>query len=884
MSELAAAVSRAARTARLHELAADWSPELAAKLTQRMPGESVAEAVAGLDSPAPMFAALAPHVAPESLVRAARTVRRPRARASSLGALLGVALECLPEVLALARQFDGSERVFALVDGFPHLSAKLQATVLPELGPGLARAGYAAQRIARGVRPEAFRVAWDVFASAHPTDVTSASILTAAAPPHERAALRASLIHRVVAGGDLAYSAIGELLPHASGSDRTALVERSFEYPGRYGASTIARALGDAIVEPAIEARYLAFLDAGTQDYPWDLACAYADVAARDTPNRAHCIARATAFLDRMLDASIAGANPSPMMAEAGRIPTALEHQVNALLAVANALLQGEPRAHREQQVIEWLRRMCPEHSREDLVPIAWVRTTRLAPELHGAVLEAVSTIEEDAAAFDALAQIMAAAPPLEAAALDLVVARIERHAFPGLPSAPQVAAPPIAMVPSGRARRIATPEEIERALSSRMVAWRIVEVARLASEAAATALPAIEDPIVALVANILLLDAPAEGASAKLAALREDRKGWERYCRAAIALAPPARHRGPHRLDRDGARLRRRYVSAARCSTAGRRPRRRCLARDRSAGPACRRFRASHGGDRGRARERACRSCGRPDPRGARLRTAGAGAGAVRSDPHARAPRAPAERPRALHQPSGLVVDGRARAGDRLDRDARLRRRVRGARGGDVANYLRSADTTQLATVAGVPEVRIRNHGLGIGSAACWVAARMKHLLFALALAACDTHDQAATPAAKPVAPAAPAVTAKQLVGLPLHVDASEIWRLEPDPVTQGARLSTPDAEVSISKDQPGLKKTTLDDEKKRITGTPQDAKEEPLSDGWLWSYTVKPSVLPYNAVIYRKLGDAGYRCLVTANTVAQQVEGIAICKTLRP
>ncbi len=514
MSEVVTAVARAARKARLHELAATWTPALAAALvrTGRLPGALVADAASGLDTAAEMFAALAGTVEVESLVRAARAVRTRRARPRALGAVLAVAPELHDEVLALASGFTGSEYVFALVDGFPHLPADVQAAVLARLGPGLVRAGYAAQRIARGVRPEAFRVAWDVFAGSSPGDVTAASILTAAAPAGEQAALRAPLVARVCAGGALGYAAIRELLPHATGADRTALVDRALGFGGRYAAMTIATALGDAVAEPATEARFVAVLDAGRQDYPWDIACAYADVAARRSPNREACLARATALLDRMLDLATADANPYPMTAEAGRIPTALGHQVNALLAVTNAT-DGERRAAHEQRVLAWLTRVCPEHSRDDLVPIAWCRTAALAPARHGALLGIVGTIAEDAAAFAALAEIAAADPALESAALDVVMARSAQHAFPELDSA------------------VATLRAPARPLSP-------APLDAAAAAAAAVAPPKPGDPFAAIV--VTALEAPARGVVAQLDALLvQHPRHWASYCRAACELAP---------------------------------------------------------------------------------------------------------------------------------------------------------------------------------------------------------------------------------------------------------------------------------------------------------------------------------------------------------
>ena len=132
--------------------------------------------------------------------------------------------------------------------------------------------------------------------------------------------------------------------------------------------------------------------------------------------------------------------------------------------------------------------------------------------------------------------------------------------------------------------------------------------------------------------------------------------------------------------------------------------------------------------------------------------------------------------------------------------------------------------------------------------------------------------------------APAAPSLSATQLIDLPLHADVSDDWKLEKEGVMGGSTLRTLDDMVTITKDPvPGVKKDTLEDEKQRVDGVRQDEKEETLGDGWLWSYK-RPGLFPYDAVVYRTIGTMSYRCLVSTSTAARQREGIAICKSLRP
>lgn len=147
-------------------------------------------------------------------------------------------------------------------------------------------------------------------------------------------------------------------------------------------------------------------------------------------------------------------------------------------------------------------------------------------------------------------------------------------------------------------------------------------------------------------------------------------------------------------------------------------------------------------------------------------------------------------------------------------------------------------------------------------------------------------TSGQAKTGAAAP-APAQSALTAKRLPNLPLQADVAESWKVEEDKVAPegGARLSTPTGEVSIMKDGVGgVKKMTLDDEKKLMTSgsaPPQDVKEEQLVDGWVLSFKAG-SILPYHATVYRTIDASSYRCVITTEEAAQMADGIAVCKSL--
>ena len=139
----------------------------------------------------------------------------------------------------------------------------------------------------------------------------------------------------------------------------------------------------------------------------------------------------------------------------------------------------------------------------------------------------------------------------------------------------------------------------------------------------------------------------------------------------------------------------------------------------------------------------------------------------------------------------------------------------------------------------------------------------------------------------ASAAAPAA--LTAKRLPNVPLQADVAESWKIEEDKVAPegGARLSTLTGEVSIMKDGVGgVKKMTLDDEKQLMTSAaapPQDVKEEQLGDGWVLSFTT-PGILPFPATVYRNIDARSYRCVITAEAVAQMTDGIAVCKSLRP
>jgi hypothetical protein len=147
---------------------------------------------------------------------------------------------------------------------------------------------------------------------------------------------------------------------------------------------------------------------------------------------------------------------------------------------------------------------------------------------------------------------------------------------------------------------------------------------------------------------------------------------------------------------------------------------------------------------------------------------------------------------------------------------------------------------------------------------------------------------DTAATANDEPAADKPPALVAKKLPNLPLQADVAESWKIEEDKVAPegGARLSTPTGEVSIMKDGVGgMKKMTLDDEKKLMaeSPSPQDVDEQQLADGWVLSFRT-PGILPYHATVYRNIGAGSYRCVITSEDAAQMAQGIAACKSLRP
>ena len=152
-------------------------------------------------------------------------------------------------------------------------------------------------------------------------------------------------------------------------------------------------------------------------------------------------------------------------------------------------------------------------------------------------------------------------------------------------------------------------------------------------------------------------------------------------------------------------------------------------------------------------------------------------------------------------------------------------------------------------------------------------------------------TEDQTAKDTAKdkPAAAQPPALSAKKLPNLPLQADAADTWKIAEDKVAPegGARLSTLTGEVSIMKDGVGgVKKMTLDDEKKLMSSSPepaQDVKEEALADGWVLSFKT-PGILPYHATVYRNIDAGSYRCVITTEEAAQMADGIAVCKSLRP
>lgn len=146
----------------------------------------------------------------------------------------------------------------------------------------------------------------------------------------------------------------------------------------------------------------------------------------------------------------------------------------------------------------------------------------------------------------------------------------------------------------------------------------------------------------------------------------------------------------------------------------------------------------------------------------------------------------------------------------------------------------------------------------------------------------------KAATATDKPAADKPPALLAKKLPNLPLQADVAESWKIEEDKVAPegGARLSTLTGEVSIMKDGVGgIKKMTLDDEKKLMTdaGAPQEVNEQQLTDGWVLSFKT-PGILPYHATVYRNIGAGSYRCVITSEEAGEMADGIAACKSLRP
>lgn len=151
----------------------------------------------------------------------------------------------------------------------------------------------------------------------------------------------------------------------------------------------------------------------------------------------------------------------------------------------------------------------------------------------------------------------------------------------------------------------------------------------------------------------------------------------------------------------------------------------------------------------------------------------------------------------------------------------------------------------------------------------------------------AAKTADPKADPKpAEPVAPPKPVAT--KLAKLPIQADVAPGWKIEEEKVNPGggARLSTVTGEVSVLVDgSGGLKKMTLEDEKKladSMSDKPTDAKEDKLADGWAYVYKAG-SLLPFHATVYRNLGDASYRCVVTTEKADQRDEGVAICKSLR-
>jgi hypothetical protein len=520
---LATDIETAVRRTMAFELDSVLLPEAAAALvrTRRVSAERMAEA-AGVVAKPEWFAALAPFGPTDALVVAARSAAsaRPWARAACLGELLGVAPHLRDEVLADIDGFSGEERIYALTHAFPFLDADEQIACLRRATPGLARTGAAGWRLAKGVRPGAFDVAWQTFEQLAPKELRARAALIDAASPQRRAELVGQLIPSVRAARLMGHSAIESLLRWANASQTKALLDLAFDYPNSYEASTVARVVGDERLRvPEIEARYVRMLDAGRSDYPWDLAQAYAHVASLDGPLRDHCLEKATTLLDSMPDSGDSSTNPFPVAVPGGTVPVATCHRLNVLLAVA-PLLTGEERSRREREILQLLR-THPDLYTEDQGPVAWHRAANLDPSVDEPLLDAIDSIVDDSTAFHALGAIAVEQPRFEDRALDRVMARLARRTLPELAAAAAafggrvlpVHRPPIPVVSISRpARALAGATAVRDALAKPTTPLRISALRRMAYSTYVTELPTIDDPIAALVASALLLDQTREG------------------------------------------------------------------------------------------------------------------------------------------------------------------------------------------------------------------------------------------------------------------------------------------------------------------------------------------------------------------------------------
>jgi hypothetical protein len=149
------------------------------------------------------------------------------------------------------------------------------------------------------------------------------------------------------------------------------------------------------------------------------------------------------------------------------------------------------------------------------------------------------------------------------------------------------------------------------------------------------------------------------------------------------------------------------------------------------------------------------------------------------------------------------------------------------------------------------------------------------------------NTTEPATAPQA--AAPKPAAVATKQLASLPLQAEVASSWTLREDKVSPGggAGLTTKTADILIAKDGvEGIKKTTLEDEKKlmsSLSSAPEEVTDEKLADGWLLSYKI-PGILPYHATVVREIAGQAYRCVITTEQAAERGDAIAICKSMKP